>query len=238
MSQLELIWELENHYNLLDNHIENLDILDRNLNLKKLEEEYSKNEQGIHTLKAKIKENKKELNEGIRFLNICDFKVKEIDTNLYDGKINDIKQINYLISEKDKLKRQIEDVETKALTLMEENDYLEKEYLSSLDKLGRITNDINEIKKSNDFMKKDLKNKIENEKVEIKRCEDKIDKNLLDRYQILKKNKKNGIVKVRNYVCGGCNMMVSTHIREKLQQKKEVVFCEYCNRILYFTEDE
>lgn len=238
MSQLELIWELENHYNLLDNHIENLDILEKNLKVKKLEEEYYKNKQEIDILKAKIKENKKKLNEGIRFLNTYDFKIKEIDTNLYDGKINDIKQINYLISEKDKLKRQIEDVETKILILMEEYDILEKEYLSSIDKLSRFTNDIDEIKKSNNLLERDLKNKIENEKIEIKRCQDKIDKSLLDRYEMLKKNKKNGVVKVRNYVCGGCNMMVSTSFREKLRQKKEVVFCEYCNRILYFTDDE
>lgn len=238
MSQLELIWELENHYSILDNHKEYLDILDKNLEMKRLEEEYSKIKLKNDRLYERIKGNKKKLNENNRLLNIFDFKIKEIDNNLYDGRINDIKQINYLIVEKDKLKKQIEDVETKTLTLMEENDYLENEYLYSVDELNKYSSDINEIKKSNGFMQKDLKDKIEYEKNEIKKCKEKIDRNLLDRYQSLKKSKKNGIVHVRNYICGGCNMFVSTSLKEKLQQKNEIVYCEHCGRILYFIDNE
>lgn len=238
MSQLELIWELENHYSILDNHKEYLDILDKNLEMKRLEEEYSKIKLKNDRLYERIKGNKKKLNENNRLLNIFDFKIKEIDNNLYDGRINDIKQINYLIVEKDKLKKQIEDVETKTLTLMEENDYLENEYLYSVDELNKYSSDINEIKKSNGFMQKYLKDKIEYEKNEIKKCKEKIDRNLLDRYQLLKKSKKNGIVHVRNYICGGCNMFVSTSLKEKLQQKNEIVYCEHCGRILYFIDNE
>ncbi|MBC8588362.1 zinc ribbon domain-containing protein [Paratissierella segnis] len=236
MSQLDFIWELENHYNALENHKENLDIIKKDLKMKQILEQFNNIKEKVDNLNDRIKSNKSALNRSNRFLNTYDFKIKEIDADLYNGKINDIKQINYLIEEKDKLKIKIEDIETEILTLMEENDSLEEEYIVSTDLLNKIANQIENLKESNSEMQKSLVEKIEYENIQIKSLNEKINKDILNRYQVLKKSKRRGIVTAENFVCGGCNMFVSMYARERLQ-KKEIVFCESCGRILYLPED-
>lgn len=236
MSQLDFIWELESHYNTLDNYEENLDTIKKDLKMKQISEQFNNIREKVDCLNNRIRSNKSALNKSNRFLNTCDFKMKEIDEGLYAGKISDIKQINYLIEEKDKLKIKIEDIETEILTLMEENDSLEEEYINSMDLLKKIADQIEDLNKSNIEMQKNLKENIEYENIQIKNLKEKIDEDLLNRYQFLKERKKNGIVTAENFVCSGCNMFVSMYLREKLR-KKEIVFCESCGRILYLPEE-
>ncbi len=66
---------------------------------------------------------------------------------------------------------------------------------------------------------------------------EKIDEDLLERYERLFASKGDAaIVALEHEVCMGCHMKITTQTAVRVKGEKEVVSCEQCGRLLYYSE--
>ena len=64
-----------------------------------------------------------------------------------------------------------------------------------------------------------------------------VDEDLLDTYNRLFTSKgDNAVVALEHEVCMGCHMKLTTQTAVRVKGRREVVHCEQCGRILYFSE--
>ena len=64
-----------------------------------------------------------------------------------------------------------------------------------------------------------------------------VEEDLLDTYDRLFSSKgDNAVVALEHEVCMGCHMKLTTQTAVRVKGKREVVHCEQCGRILYFSE--
>ncbi|HLT08782.1 MAG TPA: C4-type zinc ribbon domain-containing protein [Cyclobacteriaceae bacterium] len=80
-------------------------------------------------------------------------------------------------------------------------------------------------------------NKLKSEK---EKAVKKIDERLIKSYNKIRENAKNGlaVVMVRRGACGGCFNIVPPQRQADIREKKKIIVCEHCGRILAGVEDE
>ena len=80
-------------------------------------------------------------------------------------------------------------------------------------------------------------NKLLNEK---EKAAKKIDERILKSYDKIRTNAKNGlaVVLVKRGACGGCFNIVPPQRQADIREKKKLIVCEHCGRILAGVEDE
>lgn len=66
-----------------------------------------------------------------------------------------------------------------------------------------------------------------------------VDERLLKSYERIRKNMRNGlaVVPVRRGACGGCFNIVPPQRQAEIREKKKIIVCEHCGRILLDVED-
>lgn len=238
MSQLELIWGLEKHNNLLEKHSKDLNIIKNNLDLNKLSQRHNNIENKLIQLNDKLENNKKNLMEKESVLKNHMFTLKETENELYSGNIVDFHQLDFLSKQKDKLTLGIQEIENEIITIMESSEAINLEIKKMSNDIKTISKEIKVYNKESSNLSKELMGKIDFEEKSIEKLIKEIDLSLLNRYNTLRKNRTSGIVSIVNDVCSGCNMMVPSFLHEKLRAKKEIIFCESCGRILYYQENK
>ena len=67
-----------------------------------------------------------------------------------------------------------------------------------------------------------------------KKASKKIESSLLLSYEKLVERQRNGlaVVKVKRGACGGCFNVVPPQRQAEIKEKKKIILCEYCGRIL------
>ena len=66
-----------------------------------------------------------------------------------------------------------------------------------------------------------------------------LDPEVLFKFERIIRNKMGrGIVAIKGGVCMGCHMILPTQFANNVRQGKEIVFCPYCSRILFYEEAE
>lgn len=232
MEQLDLLWNLETHHNSLKTYQKELSDLQKSLSINEIENEIIDTSGKLNEFKFKQETVKRKLAEANRRLREYNYKIEEVERNLYDGNTTSPKQLEYLSQEKDKLKEITNETETEILEFMDEVENMDKE-LSNMDiNLQDIKNKNTKIKRKYKLLADELTNKIQIKVDEIKHLEEKIEINLLNKYTTIRNNRGTGIAEVKNSACGGCNMMIPTFMIDKLNNNKEVIYCESCGRIL------
>jgi predicted nucleic acid-binding Zn-ribbon protein len=114
--------------------------------------------------------------------------------------------------------------------------------------------DVDELKETLKDRKKDLDQKngeletivaeSESEESKLKGDKDKavkkIDERIIKSYKKIRENAKNGlaVVMVRRGACGGCFNIVPPQRQADIREKKKIIVCEHCGRILAGVEDE
>ena len=238
MNQLELLWKLENSKTLLDeinreyhvlNQDEKIDFLAKKVN--KLKKNISELNNNLLTDSILLKENHNKLKEHT-------YTINNMREELYSGLITDLRQLDYLNKEKDKLKDLINSIETDILNSMERTEKMELDSLQKEEEIISLTFEIEELKLGKSLLLKELEVKIKKYEIEYKDIESKIEENLIHRFQTLRTTRANSIVAVKNNVCSGCNMRVPTFLNDALKAKEQVIYCESCGRMLYYIDIE
>lgn len=232
MEQLDLLWDLELHHDSLSFCQKSMFRLRNKFNFNEVEKKIEKAEDKVIYLRNKKEKMKLMLNKYNSKLKDYNFKINEIEKNLYDGNTTDIKQLEFLDIEKDKIKKMINEMEIEILEQMDEVDATDEELLLIEWELEEIKIENEEIQKEYSEQERLLSSKIIVEKKNILEIEQKIDKELLDKYYNIKKNKGSGIAEVKDGVCCGCNMLLPTIQLDRLHNDDKTTLCENCGRIL------
>ena len=129
-------------------------------------------------------------------------------------------------------------IEDQEIELMEQTEAAQKEVVAAT-KLAtearRLLDDqAGQLNAREENLKKELA-KLEANREELASA---VDESSRSRYERLMKNKgDNVIVGVEHGVCGGCHMKLPTQIVVTCQAQSELVPCNNCGRILYYTRD-
>lgn len=234
MEQLDLLWDLESQYSSLYTHQKQLVDLESNLNVKRANKKMLDTEKKLNSSKLKRENTKIKLVELEQMLKGYTYTIEELEKDLYDGHITDLRQLGYLSDEKDKLKKTINEVEVQILNLMDEVEKVDQEFLLIESSLKDIKDDNSKIKETTKEQTEEVEMKIENTESKIQLSEEKIDKTLLHRYTQIKKSRVTGIVGVKDFACPVCNIRIPTFAVDKLKNTKDIINCESCGRILYY----
>lgn len=147
------------------------------------------------------------------------------------------------------------DAITKEVELQQlEIQILEKRIKESFEKIEGKKAEIDETKGSMDERKKDLDSKkgeldqlvAESEDDEKKLMKSRgtaskgIEDRLLKSYEKVRANARNGlaVVNVKRGACGGCFNVVPPQRQADIREKKKIIVCEHCGRILADVEEE
>ncbi len=146
------------------------------------------------------------------------------------------------------------DAITKEVELQQlEIQILEKRIKEAYEKIeakeeeSKATNETLKERKNNLASKKEELESIVKESEDDKQKMDKdrakasknVDERLLNSYEKVRKNMRNGlaVVPVRRGACGGCFNVVPPQKQAEIREKKKIIVCEHCGRILSDVED-
>jgi hypothetical protein len=185
-------------------------------------------------LKEKFAVLKRNLKNKEMEINAAGEKLASLDRKLYGGDMTNVKELNSTSKKIDILKEKIKQEEDEMLNLMEEQELLS----SNLEEISsRLEEKISIYRRMQDEKLADRK-KIEQllaqNTTEWEKLVDKLDDELWEKYQVMKKKMENPLARVVKGICRGCQVGVSFDDLRFLKQGKGPVFCNNCGRMLYW----
>lgn len=199
--------------------------------LEKVKQRLKEIEEEFFSKKEELKQTKKERRE------------KEIRIQEIDGLLQKHEEEKYKVKsqqEFEALDREIATLEDEKdreedflLELMEKEDELSNLLPSLEKKSGREREELGEEKRKLNQEMIDLGEKEENLTKERKKLSQQISRIYYQQYEQLRKVKDGvAVVRVKDRVCGGCNVKVSPSLISQMR-RQQIVYCENCNRIIY-----
>ncbi len=237
MSDLDKLWEIEQHHRHLQEYNEKLNQLEDNKDLVELEKMYRSGNLKLHSLKLENTEKKSNIRKLEREIEVHKDKLSIAEKTLYNGSVKDLKQLEHLDKEKEYHKKAIDSLEDDILSLMEDCEGIDEDISVITEKLKDTEE---KLKARIDFINNlvsQLKESINREEETLKVLTGTLDKKLLEKYNGIQNRKKTGMAIIKDNVCSGCHMHISENIIEKTKAGTSVTTCENCGRILYFKEE-
>lgn len=233
MSQLDLLWKLEEQNNLLKKKKMNQDLKNQKLKIESIENRINDLMKEIEIYKEKISDYVLKIKKKEIKLKSLRYEVEKIDEELYSGNISDLNQLEHLNKEKEDVFLKINNIELEVLTMMEEEENINLNIKELSSKLANKKEKLSITKKDYKNQSKLINKKILEEEKVIINLNNQIQDNILEKYNNIKGKKESAIVKVSNDICSGCNMRIPTYLLSALKSNKELIYCENCGRILY-----
>jgi hypothetical protein len=161
--------------------------------------------------------------------------INRLKTQQYETRKNE--EFRAMGNEIERYEKEIREIEDRELELMEQADQVraqvageEKRTAGARESVARQVQDL-EAKAS--ALQQQL-DKLQAERAEIAA---RIDEDTVDLYQRLFASKRDAaIVGLEHEVCTGCHMKVTTQTSHKVKSGRELVSCEQCGRILYWSD--
>lgn len=233
MEPLDLLWELESQWSVLDSCKTELERLKDDLEVKAIERKIASLNKKLNNYKNKQDKSKIKLTQLEKKLKINIFNIEELEKELYDGHTSDIKQLEYLNDEKNKVRNLIDKIEVEILEIMgtlEDEDQESKQIENELDDIIDENSDMEDRHK---LEIKKIEVEIESSQEKIIQMEKKIDPKLINEYNRIRESRGTGIAELKDSICMGCNIKIPTFFMEKIKNTKGIFHCESCGRILY-----
>lgn len=196
---------------------------------------------GYQTRLDKQTEEKKELEDGIEANRVAIKDAEKLIKKYEEQQMNvrnnreydaitkevELQQLEIQILEK-RIKESYEKIETKESEAAETKEILserEKDLKGKKDELESI------VKESEDD-----EEKMDKERGKAVKA---VDERLLKSYEKVRDNMRNGlaVVPVKRGACGGCFNVVPPQKQAEIREKKKIIICEHCGRILADVED-
>jgi len=233
MGTLELLWELQEHDNNLKDIKLKLEEISNGKRIKELLMGLEDTENRLNSLEKRLEANEYRLNKNNLILRDLDYKLKETESDLYEGNILDIKQLSYLDKERDTIKGKIDEKEIEILQQMEEMDSLKEEFIRIQQDFKQLKSEYIELIEKYKFIVEDLKTKAQEERREKDKISRQIQEDILVMYAKLKNTRGNALAEIIDNRCSGCNVLLPTIVIDKLKDTDTLIYCENCGRILY-----
>ncbi|GAB6100281.1 zinc ribbon domain-containing protein [Halanaerocella petrolearia] len=234
MSKLNLLCQLQN----FDNQIEKVqeDMKDESL-LSKID----RLEKGIANLKKQYqaeKVNLKKLHEQVKDKEFEEARLErqeeDYQQQLYSGENSNPKELEQLKDKLDVVIVQKQELEEELLDLMVQEETMQE-------KVGALEKEIEEYKEKLSDLQEQWKEQENKLKVKLQSIKEKrqqvveeLDEELVSKYNQLVDNKYgNAVVKIEDGYCMGCRMSLPINLVTEVKEKKGIVTCNNCGRILY-----
>ncbi len=202
---------------------------------KQLEEQLAASAAGFEALKLRARQvevdrKNMELDVGTRTTSIARLKTQQYETRKND-------EFQALGHEIERYEKEIQQIEDQELELMEQTDKLKAE-IAIEEKKGSATKEsIARQLADLEAKGKTLEARLAELTKERTDIAEKIDEDVLGRFDRLFASKGDAaIVALEHEVCTGCHMKVTTQTAVRVKGGKEIVSCEQCGRILYWSE--
>lgn len=171
-----------------------------------------------------------ELDAGKRSESVARLKTQQFETRKNE-------EFRAIAHEIERYEKEIHDIEDRELDLMEQAEQVktlaaeeDKRAAAARESIARQVRDLDEKTKAFDCRLAELLKEREQLAANI-------DEDLLSLFDRLFASKGDAaIVALEHEVCTGCHMKVPTHTAARVKGRKEIVSCDQCGRILYFTE--
>jgi uncharacterized protein len=192
--------------------------------------------QGLEGKKGKIEEDIQELRNEIlkRKANIKDFgaQIRKYEEQLtvvknnreYEALTKEVEYANLEILTSEKKIKQIDDqIEQKTVLLTDTQAHVDER-----------SNDLLEKKKELEIIVKETEMEEQRLRDESGDASKLVDKRIFDAYGKIRRNMRNGlaIVSTDRDACGGCFAIIPPQTQLEIRQKKKLLFCENCGRML------
>jgi len=177
-------------------------------------------------LQLQKKENELEL-EGL------DEEIKKLQGKLHEVKTN--KEYKSILAELETLKKKKSKTEEVILSVMEKDEMIESQLSDLSSNKSLMAKEVEAKLKEETEKIEDIKSRLKEMHEKRKEAASSVKKDIYEKYERILKGKKNGVAicRLENGSCNGCRVFVPTYIEEKVKEKKEIVHCENCSRILY-----
>ena len=140
-----------------------------------------------------------------------------------------------LLKEIARVEREIDEIETHELEVMEQGDQLQPAVKTEQTTLKEITAKVEaegaDMQRRVAMIDEELKQLQE----ERQRLAQEADPDALNRYERLMRSKSDfAVVPIRNGNCGGCHLSIPPQLVHDAKHGTELTSCDYCGRILYW----
>jgi len=238
MATLELLYQLEklNQENKgLKKSLEEESIVEEIDLLKgavlRIERDWNQHNKELEDLKHQIKEEEFKDARLVR-------KEKDYKEQLYSGATSNPKELQKLQEKLDTTLETKEELEDKLLELMLELEAKEDELVSLQEDLESKQEKLLKLEK--DYQQGTTKVNQELDRVNSAKEEifDKLEDEVVSEYEDLYRRKRGRVVVevADDGYCMGCRMLLPVNLVEEVKSSEEIVYCENCGRILYWSE--
>jgi len=198
-----------------------------------LEKDVDKAEHSLQEKKKRVQEISKayKLKEGDIAAN--ETKIEKLNSQTFAVKTNE--EYRAILHEVEFLKSENKKIEDEMITMLEEEEKLnstlgalEKE---TADTVNACTRKIEDLKQH----KETLLNNVKTMKSEFEALFNQLPKDAQELYLKIKKVRGKAVCLVEDETCTGCYASLTPQFMNELKEKKEILLCAHCGRILIFT---
>ncbi|MBR5964904.1 MAG: nucleic acid-binding protein [Treponema sp.] len=195
--------------------------------LARLKKEYIEKNSKYEALKEKVDGLKDELEEAVKLREEGEKGMDNISTHREYEALE--KQISEASDKEGNLRKEL-DKEEKNLAELDEAIKADESVIKSQEK------DLNEARASLDKEAGSLKKELASLEKKEANISANIDPEITYKFQRIIQRNNEGIVYVKNGVCGGCHMILPAQFALEVREENEILFCPYCSRILRWQE--
>jgi len=193
----------------------------------RLKKEYIEKNSKYEELKKKVDGLKEELEEVVKLREEGEKGMDNISTHREYEALE--KQISEAGEKESGLRKEL-DKEEKNLAELDELIKADESVIKSQEK------DLNEARASLDKEAGSLKKELASLEKKEANISANIDPEITYKFQRIIQRNNEGIVYVKNGVCGGCHMILPAQFALEVREENEILFCPYCSRILRWQE--
>ena len=191
--------------------------------LSRLKKEYIEKNSKYEELKEKVDAIKEELEEAVKSREAGEKGMDNISTHREYEALE--KQISEASAKEADLRKELQK-EEKYFAELDENIKADESWIKSQEK------DLNEARASLDKETSSLKKQLASLEKKEDAIAPNVDPEIKYKFERIIQRNNEGIVYVKNGVCGGCHMILPAQFANEVREEQEILFCPYCSRIL------
>lgn len=166
-------------------------------------------------------------------------KKRDFEDKMYSGRVRNPKELDDMQREVGMLGNQVDKLEDKGLSLMEDAEQRRAALAEREAELKRQEAQLAQVESHYQAESARIANEIAQLQAQRAALTPSVPKDLLRRYDELRAKRGNlGIVKLTSGVCPGCRIAISLDTMRQLKRGDKPVSCESCGRMLYWEEAE
>lgn len=153
------------------------------------------------------------------------------------SKSNDAKTLEALMKNVEERKIRIKELEDYNIEMLEKEEKLKEEVEALRAQLLNLKTNFERNKQSNSEKISDANAQINELQDEILKIQKLLPQDMIYKFNNLMEAKGTAVVKLKNGVCSGCKMKVSSITLDSISSSSENIYCDNCGRILMLVKD-